>query len=369
MKVSVLIPYYNDKKYLSIAIESVLNQSFRDFELILVNHATTDESREIAHSYSDSRIIHIDMEKNYGAGTGLIMKKFLEIAKGEYVKPFCADDVMHPNCLADLVEYMDKNSEIDFAFGNVEYIDKESNSKKKNWFESRYAFSTNNDEIDCLKLFYNGIGFLPYIGSIITKKAMQSIDIDVSFMALFDMSIWLKLLIKKYKIGYLDKIVAGYRIHENQLTSLSNERKIFACCDFEFLEFGRLFFEINDENIIKKVFKNNIYIEKINEWNDLDKNFILAYELFRSDVYLHRVVGYSTLYGFIQNSKTRKYLEEKFNFGIREFRSIYSAYDIKPKCNYKKISLKEIFYILFKKIAAVIAIKDLKRFSKKRESL
>ena len=77
MKVSVLIPYYNDREFLRQSIESVLNQTYKDFELILVNHATTDDCREIAHSYNDDRIIHLDMDKNYGAGTGLIIWEIL----------------------------------------------------------------------------------------------------------------------------------------------------------------------------------------------------------------------------------------------------------------------------------------------------
>ena len=63
MKVSVLIPYYNDREFFRQSIESVLNQTYKDFELILVNHATTDDCREIAHSYNDDRIIHLDMDK------------------------------------------------------------------------------------------------------------------------------------------------------------------------------------------------------------------------------------------------------------------------------------------------------------------
>ena len=58
--VSVFLPYYNDAEYLPIAIESVLNQTYQNFELILCNHATTDNCREIAHSYKDSRIAEVD---------------------------------------------------------------------------------------------------------------------------------------------------------------------------------------------------------------------------------------------------------------------------------------------------------------------
>lgn len=127
MKVSILIPYYNDSDFLPLAIESILEQSFEDFELILINHASTDNSREIAHSYYDKRIIHIDTEKNYGAGTGINLKKFLKVATGEYTKLFCADDMLYKDGLKILVEYMEKHPEKDVAFGDVEFIDKKIN--------------------------------------------------------------------------------------------------------------------------------------------------------------------------------------------------------------------------------------------------
>ncbi len=97
--VSVMIPYYNDEKFLNQSIDSVLAQSYDNLELILINHTCTDRSREIAHSYSDARIRHIDLEKNMGAGGSIIFQEFFIHAKGEYVKMFCADDILVPNAI------------------------------------------------------------------------------------------------------------------------------------------------------------------------------------------------------------------------------------------------------------------------------
>ena len=82
--VSVFLPYYNDRRYLKEAIESVLNQTYPNWELILLNHATEDDCREIAHSYKDNRIVHIDMEENLGAGGGILFEKMLLASSGKY---------------------------------------------------------------------------------------------------------------------------------------------------------------------------------------------------------------------------------------------------------------------------------------------
>lgn len=68
--VSVFLPYYNDEKFLEYSIKSVLEQSYENFELILLNHASTDSSYNIAHSFQDFRIKHVDMSINLGAGGG-----------------------------------------------------------------------------------------------------------------------------------------------------------------------------------------------------------------------------------------------------------------------------------------------------------
>jgi glycosyltransferase involved in cell wall biosynthesis len=68
VKISIVLPYYNDSKFLSGSIQSVLNQTYKDFELILINHGSTDNSEKIVKSFSDSRIKHIKIARNYGGG-------------------------------------------------------------------------------------------------------------------------------------------------------------------------------------------------------------------------------------------------------------------------------------------------------------
>ena len=82
-EISVLIPYYNDEDFLRESIQSVLDQTYTDFELVLINHACTDSSRKIARSFEDGRIVHIDLPVN--AGAGVILDAFLKKARGTYV--------------------------------------------------------------------------------------------------------------------------------------------------------------------------------------------------------------------------------------------------------------------------------------------
>ncbi len=339
MKVSVLIPYYNDKEFLPKSIESVLNQNYKDFELVLVNHATTDECRDIAHSYTDPRVIHIDMEKNYGAGTGLIMKKFLEKATGEYIKPFCADDIMYPNCLEDLVSYAKTHPDIDMIFGDVEHIDKDEKSLNNSWFKSRYGFKLSNNEADCLRNYFKGHSILPYIGSFVKIGKMREIDIDVSCIMAFDMQLWTSLLLHGCKIGYFDKYVAGYRVHENQMCTSKNVRLIYSRGLYEITGLAKKYMYIEDVDLIKSIFKNNPF----KNMDKSDIKFVIAYEMLLSSIPSLSYQGYTIIHSMLQDENTRNYLEKKFKFGIVEFRKVYSSFVVPVD------STEKYLYLLFKR--------------------
>lgn len=96
-KVTVLMSVYDGEKYLREAIESILNQTFKDFEFLIINDGSTDSSRDIILSYNDPRIRLVDNEKNIGLTRSL--NKGLRLAKGEYIARMDADDVSLPERL------------------------------------------------------------------------------------------------------------------------------------------------------------------------------------------------------------------------------------------------------------------------------
>ena len=109
-KISVIMPAYNAALYIREAIESVLNQSFQNFEFIIINDGSTDETLNIIQSFNDSRIVLINNSKNLG-----IIKTRnigLQLAKGEYIAKMDADDVSLPMIFEIQNAYLDDNSEV-----------------------------------------------------------------------------------------------------------------------------------------------------------------------------------------------------------------------------------------------------------------
>ena len=93
LKVSVLMPAYNAEKYIAEAINSILSQTFKDFELLIINDGSTDKSESIVFSFNDPRMRYIKNEQNLGLVR--VRNLGLELARGEYVAMLDSDDIAH----------------------------------------------------------------------------------------------------------------------------------------------------------------------------------------------------------------------------------------------------------------------------------
>lgn len=109
-KVTVLMSVYNGEQYLCEAIDSILNQTFKDFEFIIINDSSTDKTGEILENYNDPRIKIINNDKNIGLTKSL--NKGIVIAKGEYIARQDADDISMPERLQKEVEFLAKNKNV-----------------------------------------------------------------------------------------------------------------------------------------------------------------------------------------------------------------------------------------------------------------
>ena len=110
-KVSVLMPVYKtDEAYLRVAIESILNQTFTDFEFLILDDCPDDDREKVVKSYDDPRIIYAKNERNLGITPS--RNKLIEMAKGEYLAVFDHDDVSLPERLEKQVAYMEANPNV-----------------------------------------------------------------------------------------------------------------------------------------------------------------------------------------------------------------------------------------------------------------
>lgn len=123
-RISVVMPVYNAEKYLHQSIASILNQSFKDFEFVIVDDGSTDKSSDIIKSYNDSRIKYIQ-QKNQGVANAL--NKGLNNSSGKYIARMDADDISFQNRLEKQYRYLESNDNVIIVGSHAKVIDKDGN--------------------------------------------------------------------------------------------------------------------------------------------------------------------------------------------------------------------------------------------------
>lgn len=208
-KISVVMPVYNAQAYLQEAIESILNQTFTYFEIIIVDGSSTDKSYEIIQKYAkaDIRIVAIKTEKNLGLIKTLNMA--IGIAKGKYIARMDADDISLPDRLIKQFDYMENNPEIGISGGTMQIID----NKGKSIGVRKYHL---NDE----QIRKNIFRYSPFSHPlIIIRRAIldKSGFYDQNYNHAEDYELYFR--IGEYsKFGNLDATLLKYRVHNNSIT-------------------------------------------------------------------------------------------------------------------------------------------------------
>ncbi len=375
--VTIMVSYYNDNNFLKENIDAILNQTYENWELILLNHASTDNSREIARSYNDKRISHIDYPVNLGAMSGELYYQMFKRANGKYVKFFSADDKLKPNGLEILVNYMEEHPEKGFAFGNVEYIDARSQSLNDTWFDARPLFSLNYSKEEILDIYFNvKESIFPFAGHIIRKEILSKENFNSVFILYFDVYLWFSLMISKNEVGLINKIIAYYRIHDRQLTAVSKFDVTIIRLKYEMEYYRKLLFRIKDIDDIRLLCRDSKYIEQFSEEKEIP--FILAEYLFNK---FGSITAYNVLLDLLNDEGMMLYLREKFGFTIGTLRALYSRkedeysneswHERTAKICFK-LSIFQILYMILIKIKFFLfrrSIKELLGLRKRKYSL
>ncbi len=129
---TVIIPAYNHEDFVVEAIESVLSQSFKDFELLIIDDGSTDSTLDLIRTFDDPRITVI-VQDNRGAAAAL--NRGLEQAKGRYISILNSDDRYHPDRLQILCEILQNNSQVQLAVTGINVINSEGKSEAAGWLE------------------------------------------------------------------------------------------------------------------------------------------------------------------------------------------------------------------------------------------
>ena len=256
-KISVVVPVYNVEKYLKECIDSIINQTLEDIEIICVNDGSTDSSLEILNDYAkkDSRIIVINKSNS---GYGHTMNMGLNAATGEYVGIIESDDFADKNMFEDLYK-LAKEYDADIVKGDwYNYWSKNKFARKNNRISSAKTLKLTNSKQDKSLLRIN-----PSVWSAIYKKEFLN-KYNIRFLetpgaSYQDLAFSFKIFALAERVVLTDKAYLYYR-QDNMNSSVKSKTKVYCVCD-EYEEIDRFLEQYPD---LKFEFKVQ---EEINRYN------------------------------------------------------------------------------------------------------
>lgn len=304
-RVSVLLSVFNGAKYLREAIDSILNQTYTDFEFIIINDCSTDNTEEIIKSYRDPRIHLINNENNLGIANTL--NKGIALARGEYIVRMDADDVSLPGRLSAQVKFMDKNLSLGASGTWVRIIGDE---KSYVW-----KYQTRPDRVKAAMLFHCHMAHPSVIlrkEFFVKNKLVYSVD-EVAE----DFGLWSR-AVKYLKIANLGQVFLLYRVHGDNRSSVLREKAEICADQILVRQLSYLgIIPSKEELIIHKYIarfdapKTEEFIVKAGEW--LSK-LLAANRVnhFYSDSALSFMVGYFWYSLLVRNLSLGKFVLNQF---------------------------------------------------------
>ena len=278
-EITVLMSVYNGAEFLQEAIDSILTQTFSDFEFLIIDDGSTDDSVQIIESYTDDRIKLIRNTQNIGLTKSL--NRGISLASGKYIVRMDADDVSLPHRIKKLVSYMNENDHVAVCGSWLVTIG-ENNRVWKSYSE--------DSEIKTQMLFYNSI-FHPTV--IIRKSCLEEENIlyDETLKTAQDYDMWVRIGMKA-ELGNIQEVLLKHRIHSGSIgrvfqreqTENANlaRKKMLECvgltANFIDVEKHMTFFDIDIKSKKKFVVDSLVHFSNLivsNRKSKFIKNFFL----------------------------------------------------------------------------------------------
>ncbi len=204
--VSIVMPNYNGAPYIQETVESVLAQSYENWELLFVDDCSTDNSLEVIRSFSDKRIQVLSTGSNSGAARARNVA--IEAARGKYIAFLDSDDLWFPEKLSKQLAFMEQNEYV-FTFGDYEVIDGQGNKMalfRPGLDSCTYQDVLRHNYIGCLTALYNA----QVLGKVLMPENAVKRE---------DLACWLAVLKKTEKAYCLHEVLARYKVHANSVSS------------------------------------------------------------------------------------------------------------------------------------------------------
>ncbi|HJX50847.1 MAG TPA: glycosyltransferase family 2 protein [Candidatus Nanoarchaeia archaeon] len=237
IQVSVIMPAYNAERYIEEAIDSVLKQTFSDFELIIVNDCSNDNTRKVIDKAikEDPRCFVIDLKENKGKAHALNIG--IQQARGALICILDTDDIFFSDKLEQQVKFMNEHPEVDMLYGGAKYFsDSEEELEQREVLDSSEDLYANlkkagEKTLEELNSQHHGIlnkgdATITSCSVMIRRKIFAVCKFDENLRNIEDYDMWYQIIGKGFKIHGIKKPFYYYRVHKNQKSANPEKRQL-----------------------------------------------------------------------------------------------------------------------------------------------
>jgi glycosyltransferase involved in cell wall biosynthesis len=250
-RISVCIPAYNHEKYVGDCINSVLGQSFSDFEIVVTDDCSTDGTVEVVKSFSDPRIRLFQLAKNQGPSIAA-NNNFRE-ARGDFLCPLASDDLFHPEKLERQLAFLDANPDVGVAFSYMRYVD-ERGAEIPDYFGYQWVEVGNRSPEMWLRSFFDKGNCLAAPTAMIRRGVLDKIGLlDPRLLQTQDLELWIRVCLH-FKVHVIPERLIDYRIRDDQLNASSNTPFKQAQVFWELTKVFERYTEIEDPAFFDRIF-------------------------------------------------------------------------------------------------------------------
>ncbi len=223
-EISVLMSVYNGEKFVVQAIDSILAQTFEDFELIIIDDGSTDRSWELITSYSDARIRPYRLETNIGVGGAL--QYGLSLVEGKYVAKADSDDIHHPTRLEKQRAYLEQNTGISLVKTLMRYFPHDAETERSSRylhmkdFQEEFKNCVMSTEDIQEKLYWTSC--IVHSTIMVRTAAIQAVGYDPELRIAEDYKMMYELNKKGFRMATLEEVLVDVRVINTSITATEN---------------------------------------------------------------------------------------------------------------------------------------------------
>ncbi len=258
--ISVIMSVYNGETYLSEAIQSVINQTFENWELIVINDCSTDSTIEILNNFAskDNRIKVVSNEVNLKLPTSL--NKAISLCNGKYIARMDADDICLPNRFEKQYEFMEAHADVSLSSCRFMTL------KNGVYASGGCGGRCDNDSIKSMLLVANPI---LHPGVIAKSEVFKKYNYDTTLTCTEDLELWTRLVVNNEKIEILPECLLIYRLHDKQITSTTINKQHTEVLKIQNIYYSSLISCMNEE--MQNFYICGIYFRENRDINEFIK--------------------------------------------------------------------------------------------------